>query len=256
VEALATTAAILACLGLFCVFVARRGDTALEWSVTAAHPPRTGSLPSILIDFGYWLFTPVVRLLGRVKITPNVVTAVSLPASTLAALAFGSGRFALGGWLLLFAWSLDAWDGMLARQTGTASASGEFVDAAADRYNDLVVMIGFLYYYAGNLVPSLIVGAALIGTTLVSYTRAKGEALGVDPDLGWMQRQERGLYLGTAAILAPLYTARLFDLVILALGLIAIGANVTTVMRARYVLRRLQLAGDRRSAPVERSFRP
>jgi CDP-diacylglycerol--glycerol-3-phosphate 3-phosphatidyltransferase len=249
VEALATTAAILACLGLFCVFVARRGGTALELSVTPAHPPRTGSLPAILTAFGYWLFTPVVGLLRRFKITANVVTAVSLPVSTLAALAFGSGRFALGGWLLLLAWSLDAWDGMLARQTGKASPCGEFLDAAADRYNDLVVMIGILYYYAGDLVPSLIVGAALIGTTLVSYTRAKGEALGVDPNLGWMQRQERGLYLGAAAILAPVYpglvpegaTHPRFDLMIVALGLVAVGANVTAVMRARYVLRRLRV---------------
>ena len=64
-----------------------------------------------------------------------------------ARLAIGAGRFALGGWLLMFAFICDSWDGIVARVTRTESVAGKFFDATIDRYNDLITYVGFMYYY-------------------------------------------------------------------------------------------------------------
>src|SRR4030095_1510619 len=144
--------------------------------------------------------TPGVRL-GR---TPNMITPLSLVFTVAAAALFGMGRFAEGGWALLFGFMCDAWDGIVARKTNRSSVAGEFFDATVDRYNDLFAFLGLMYYYRNDLVPLVLATAALIGSTLTSYTRAKGEACGVDPNVGWMQRHERGVYLGLATVTAPI----------------------------------------------------
>jgi CDP-diacylglycerol--glycerol-3-phosphate 3-phosphatidyltransferase len=138
----------------------------------------------------------------------------------------------------------DAWDGIVARKTNVSSEAGEFFDATIDRYNDLIAFLGIMYYYRNDPLPLLLAAAALVGSTLTSYTRAKGESVGVDPNVGWMQRHERGVYLGLATCTAPILahfiepgaTHPRHFAVIAALALMAITANVTAVWRARFVL--------------------
>jgi CDP-diacylglycerol--glycerol-3-phosphate 3-phosphatidyltransferase len=157
------------------------------------------------------------------------------------------GHFGVGGMVVLLAFSLDAWDGLLARETAGACDAGEVVDATIDRYNDVIIMLGFLYYYRLDLVPWLVASAALVGTVLVSYTRAKGQAFGIDTNFGSLQRHERGLYLAIAAILAPAVAILTgepaehprYYAVIVALGVVAVGTNITAVSRARFVITRL-----------------
>src|SRR5438270_236484 len=115
------------------------------------------------------------------------------------------------------------------------------------------VFLGLRSYYANDPVPLGLATATLIGSTLTSYTRAKGEAVGVDPNVGWMQRHERGVYLGLATALAPVvawFTERTaahphYLIVVAALALMAVTANVTAVWRARFVLAGLQKRGAR-----------
>ena len=145
------------------------------------------------IDFGYWLLRPFLGMFRFVNMTPNTLSLLSLPASIAAAMTIGMGRFGFGGPLLLLAFGLDAWDGLLARETAVATDAGEVVDATLDRFNDVVVMLGFLYYYRLDVVPWLLAGAALAGTVVVSYARAKGQAFGIDPNFGYFQRHERAL---------------------------------------------------------------
>jgi CDP-diacylglycerol--glycerol-3-phosphate 3-phosphatidyltransferase len=206
--------------------------------------PRSPYLPRILMEFGYWMFTIPVAICLRLGVTPNVLTASSLPCTLAAAIAFALGYFALGGWILLFAFTLDAWYGIVARQTGTASPCGEFLDATVDRYKDLIAFLGLMYYYRHDSLPLFLAAAALVGSTLVSYTRAKGEAVGVDPNVGWMQRHERAVYLSASTVLAPIAASFLepgaehprYHLVVAALGLVALATNITAVWRVRFVV--------------------
>src|SRR5439155_12575424 len=136
------------------------------------------------------------------------------------------------------------WDGIIARETNVSSISGEFLDATVDRYNDIIGFLGIMFYYRNDPIPLALATASLIGSTLVSYTRAKGEAVGVDPNVGWMQRHERAVYLGVSAVFAPIFAAFIegnvahprFHLVWLAMAIMAFTTNVTAVWRARFVL--------------------
>jgi CDP-diacylglycerol--glycerol-3-phosphate 3-phosphatidyltransferase len=209
--------------------------------------PRIFGLPAVAVDLGYSLLVSVVPLFRRFNITPNALSCVSLPVSVLAAITIAHGSFAAGGALMLLAFSFDAWDGLLARDTATASDAGEVVDATIDRYNDVIVMLGFLYYYRLDALPWLLASAALVGTVLVSYTRAKGEAFGVVAELGIMQRPDRAAWLGVATLIAPGVAmlggdraghARYYS-VLGALAIVAIGTNITAIRRARFVITRL-----------------
>ena len=87
-------------------------------------------LSRFFIEAGYWYFEPLERLCLRLRITPNQLTAGSLACSVGGAAAFATGRFTLGGWLVIACAVLDALDGMVARTRGTASDAGELIDAA------------------------------------------------------------------------------------------------------------------------------
>ncbi len=244
-EALGIWVVLGTCAMAFGVFVVRGRSVGRPAGFIA--PFRTGGLPSVLIDFGYWILSPTVGAFRRAHLSPNGLTALSVPVTIVAAIALGAGYFGFGGGAILVAFGLDACDGALARQTGRASAAGEFIDATADRYNDLLIFLGILYYYRDDVVAVVITAAALIGTSAVSYTRAKGEAMGVDPNIGWMQRQERGVLLGTGALLAPLVsslceaaTSPRYHVMIVMLAAIAIGTHVTVVVRGQYVVAALR----------------
>jgi CDP-diacylglycerol--glycerol-3-phosphate 3-phosphatidyltransferase len=257
--ALAATSMLLALsVVLFSLFLRGRWAGVVE-ERPASQPMRTGALPNIAIEFGYWVLTPFVPVFRRLRVTPNTLSLLSLPVALTSAVTLGLGHFGVGGALLLLAFSLDAWDGLLARETAGDCDAGEVVDATVDRYNDVIVMLGFLYYYRHDLVPWLIAGAALVGTVLVSYTRAKGQAFGIDTNFGSLQRHERGLSLAIAAMIAPAVAMLagepvehpLYYAVIVALAVVAIGTNITAVSRARFVITTL-LAGPGRDEPVNR----
>jgi len=202
-------------------------------------------LPRVFLEFGYATFTVPIAICARLGVTPNQVTYASLGVTLLAALAFGSGRFGLGGWALFFAFMLDAWDGILARKTNRVTTWGAFLDSTIDRYNDLVVFLGIAYYYRNDPIPALICAVAMVGSTVVSYARAKGAAVGHDPNVGYMQRHERAVWLGTGAVLAPIVAAFLepqaahprFHSMIAVLFVVAITTNITAIWRIRVVMR-------------------
>jgi len=205
-------------------------------------------LPRLVMEFGYWMFTLPILALVRLGVSANMVTAASALFTLLAAGFFAAGQFALGGWTLILAFSCDAWDGIIARKTGTSSPAGEFLDSSVDRYNDLIAFFGFMYYYRNDPLPLALAALAAVGSTVTSYARAKGESVGIDFNVGYMQRHERGAYLGASAVFAPLVTMWIepgatpprYHLVIFALGLLAVLTNLTAYMRIRYVFVRLR----------------
>ena len=149
---------------------------------------------------------------------------------------------------MIVSFSLDAWDGALARALGIASDAGEALDAMIDRYNDVIVMMGFVYYFRSEPVSWLVAAAALLGTVAVSYIRGKGAALAVDPVFGCMQRHERGVWLALATVVAPAVAALAeqpsrhpaYYVVVVALAAVAIGTNLTAIRRTQFVVARLE----------------
>jgi CDP-diacylglycerol--glycerol-3-phosphate 3-phosphatidyltransferase len=217
-------------------------------------------LPRVILEFGYWMFTLPIAICLKLGITPNMLTVGSLLVTIGAAIAFTLGHFSFGGWVLFLAFTMDAWDGIIARKTGRSSVAGEFLDATIDRYNDLIGLLGLMLYYRNDPIPLALATAVLIGSTLVSYTRAKGEAVGVDPNVGYMQRHERAVYLGISTVMAPVLAAFVegevarprYHLVWIGLAIMALTTNFTAIWRAKFVLDGLRKQG--KAAPtVEKS---
>lgn len=147
---------------------------------------------------------PVVAWLAERGVTPNQVTLAALAISVLAALCIGAGWLRLGALVLIVGSLGDLLDGMLARSTGQVTPLGAFFDSTLDRIGEGAVLAAVAYRFALADRPLLVVLVvlALLGSLLVSYTRARAEALGVDCKVGLMSRAERlvliiaGLLLG------------------------------------------------------------
>lgn len=153
-------------------------------------------------EYWLWLTSPVVRFFIWLKITPNIITVIGVILSCLSAFFLGIGHMGLGGWLMVFAASFDIFDGHVARKTNQVTLSGAFFDSVMDRISEGVVFIGLAFYYRYHW-GLFFVLVALIGSVLVSYSRARGDSVGVAYAGGSMQRPERIVYLGVGAIFVP-----------------------------------------------------
>ncbi|MBT8494845.1 MAG: CDP-alcohol phosphatidyltransferase family protein [Deltaproteobacteria bacterium] len=188
------------------------------------------------IEFFLWLIGPIERVVIRSGLTPDSLTLASIVASAGSGLAIATGHLATGGWLYIFAGLLDTLDGRLAKVTGQQSRAGAFLDSVCDRWAELLVLAGFAIFLRDTvwLAPTLL---AIAGSVMVSYTRAKGEGMGVTLDGGHMQRPERIAILATGTLLTAFFeatreTAELSVVVIgVALLLVGLGSTVTAVGR-------------------------
>ena len=196
-----------------------------------------------------WVLSPFERLLARLHVSPSAITFASLVAAVGSALCLSRGRFGAGGWLYLVTGMLDILDGRVARATGRVSRAGAFFDSVIDRYAELAVLSGLAIYYRDRWVLAVALAAA-VGSVMVSYVRARGEALGVDVKVGTMQRPERLFYLGLMVCQSPAWEAlfpsvgkTLFAPAVAALLLLGASANVTALRRIRHTLRALDPRG-------------
>jgi CDP-diacylglycerol--glycerol-3-phosphate 3-phosphatidyltransferase len=209
-------------------------------------------LHKAVMEMPYWLLGPLVRALADLRVTPNMVTMFSLVPTTLAAVAAAFGWFGLAGVLGTAGALCDLVDGLLARQLGVSSDAGEVVDAAVDRYSEVLLLAGFGIYYRTHWEMLLLIFAALGGSFMFSYTTAKAEALNVTVPRGAMRRAERAVYLLTGAVLTAC-TRFFFDgfpsmalrqlPIIVALALIAAATNVSAVQRFAAMARALRARG-------------
>ncbi len=161
----------------------------------------------------YRIINPFIKLLIALKITPNMVTTIGLLLNLVAAGVFVYGAEASrrgdmdiigwGGAMILFAGIFDMIDGRLARVSNTSSKFGAFYDSVLDRYSEMFMFLGICYYLVAHhyLFSSFFAFLALIGSSMVSYTRARAEGLGIKCDIGWMQRPERIVIIGGSALL-------------------------------------------------------
>ena len=179
------------------------------------------------------LLDPVVRAAIRAGITPNVVTLLGFAGNALAALLAARGQLMAAGLVMLVASALDLVDGALARATGRAGPFGAVFDAVLDRYSEAVVLLGIAVYYAdrGGDVQLTLLFAAVTGSVLVSYVRARAETLGFSLREGLFTRAERVLVTAIALIVAQWWGGALLA----ALWLLAVATNVTALQRLYHV---------------------
>lgn len=197
--------------------------------------------------FMMWILGPYERGLVRLGVSPQTITAASVVTALVAGLALARGSFALGGWLYLVAGILDILDGRVARASGCTSTAGAYFDSVADRYAELFVLTGLALYYRDSWRLWLPLAAAF-GSLMVSYARARGEALGVDVHIGTMQRPERLFYLGVTIAYSPLWESLVgpggehpeYLPTVVMLAFLAASSHITAVHRGVHTFRRLQ----------------
>src|SRR5580692_2582968 len=160
----------------------------------------------------YKIINPFVRLLIRLGLTPNAVTTIGLLLNIGVAVIFifggeegNRGDLRYIGWagaLILFAGLFDMLDGQVARLGNMSSRFGALYDSVLDRYSELIMFFGICYYLVAHhyFISSLIAFIALIGSMMVSYTRARAEGLGIECKDGLMQRPERVIITGVSAL--------------------------------------------------------
>jgi CDP-diacylglycerol--glycerol-3-phosphate 3-phosphatidyltransferase len=210
-------------------------------SPQAGQLPRGGSLLSNrLKEAGRALLAPLVRLAQRLGITPNGVTVIGFVVVAVAAGMVAYGQL-LGGAAILVAGSLlDAVDGALARATGGTTAFGGFLDSTLDRAAEAILYAGVIVYFlrseADPIGPVVLALAALCGSFMVSYTRAKAEAFGISAAVGLAPRTERLVLVVAGIALAGFGIG--FGL-IGAIGIVAALAAATTIQRIWHVQREM-----------------
>ncbi len=167
---------------------------------------------------------PIGAFLNRLGLMPNTMTILGLIGNTAGAVLLGMGQMTWGGILILLMGPVDALDGTMARLRGEPSEFGAFVDSVTDRYSELVIFGGLLYYYAqqGEWLPALLAYIAAAGSVLVSYTRARAQSLGYETKVGILTRMERYF------VMAPLLV---LNLPIIMLWIMAVLTNITAIQR-------------------------
>lgn len=167
---------------------------------------------------------PIGALFNRLGLMPNTMTLLGLAGNIVGAYLLARGEMIWGGLLILLMGPVDALDGTMARLRGMAGKFGAFVDSVTDRYSELVIFAGLLYYYAqqDNTTMAMATFAAAAGSVLVSYVRSRGQSLNWDTKIGILTRMERYL------VLAPALILQIPDI---GIWIIAILANFTALQR-------------------------
>lgn len=160
----------------------------------------------------YRVINPFVHLLIKIGLTPNAVTTIGLMLNIGVAVIFikgaeigNRGELTYVGWagaLVLFAGLFDMLDGQVARLGKMSSTFGAMYDSVLDRYSEMIMFLGICYYLVAHhyFLSSLFAFIALIGSMMVSYTRARAEGLGVQCKGGLMQRPERVVLIGVSGL--------------------------------------------------------
>ncbi len=188
------------------------------------------------------LATRSVTTLGRTRLSPDVLTAGGVTLCALAAVfVYFEHRddvlfYWLGAAVFLAGSLLDILDGAVARAGGRSSAFGAFLDSTTDRMSEAFVLgaVALVFARGGNEVALGFAFAALAGSFLVSYTRAKAESLGVRGEVGIGSRPERVVVLTAGLVLAP------WGALQWAIYVLTATAWITVVQRVLYVRSQLR----------------
>jgi phosphatidylglycerophosphate synthase len=162
-------------------------------------------------------------------IHPDVITVLGLLLAAIASVPIARGDYALGGVILLLGLPLDALDGAVARAMKRTDQFGGVLDSTLDRYAEGMIFAALGYGFAtrNELAYFLLAMAALNGSFVVSYVRARAGEAGLSVKVGWFSRMER---------VAVLLVVLLFPVLLIpGLLLLAVGTNISAVQRLWYV---------------------
>jgi phosphatidylglycerophosphate synthase len=152
------------------------------------------------------MIQPLNIALHRLRVSADHLTLAGIVFGALAALAFAEGRLPLGGLFLILAGVADMLDGSLARASGSATPFGSFMDSVADRFTDCLILGGLAWHFRTTTELAITL-AAIGGSFLVSYTKARAEGLGISCEVGLMERPERMILLIAGALSGLMRTA-------------------------------------------------
>lgn len=135
--------------------------------------------------------------LDRLGVTPNMITIFGLIGTAIAAFFVYRGQLFVAAIAAAVSAAMDAFDGSLARYQGIKGPFGAFLDSTIDRYGEGLLLMGLGLYFLEIQKPAMILvtGGAILGSMLVSYTRARGEAVGYTVRCGLFTRVERAIVL-------------------------------------------------------------
>lgn len=163
------------------------------------------------------VFGPIITLLVKLKVTPNMITTIGMLLNIVAAGVFIYGAEQLdrdsltivgwGGFWILIGGLFDVFDGHIARATGQSSKFGALYDSVLDRYSELIMFFGICYYLISHdyLKSSMFAFIAMIGSIMVSYVRSRAEGLGIECKVGVMQRPARVVLVGAGALFTGVF---------------------------------------------------
>lgn len=203
-----------------------RGENQTSSKINSEYWTLTGWVKSwadVILD-------PLSRLLARLGVQPNLLSLIGFFIASAAGAVVAAGHISHGGWLFLLSGPFDALDGALARIAGLETRFGAFLDSFIDRYSEAALLFGILYWsnFQGDRILIALTFLTLLGSLMVSYARARAEALNISCKVGLFTRLERFIVL----TLALLTNQLLIGLVILACL-----TNFTALQRMFHVYR-------------------
>ena len=174
-----------------------------------------------------------MRFLARTPLTPNVVSWLGFILTLGAAALIITGHPFAAGFVVLLAGFFDILDGSLARLTKKVTPFGAVLDSTLDRLSEAVLLIAVVVSFEKTLLLVLLVFLALVGSLLVSYIRARAEAVGLEsPHIGLFTRAERVVVLALGLLLSHIDYA-----LVIALAVIVAFSFFTAGQRLVYVWR-------------------
>lgn len=191
------------------------------------------------------LAAQIIRPLANLGITPNTFTLIGLFFSVVTAVVISQGLFVIGGLLVLFTGIFDLFDGATARLRNIETTFGAFLDSTLDRYSEAIILGGLLFYallhpamqdnlwFTGSvqLWMIILIYISIVGSLMVSYTKARAEGLDIECKTGLLARPERVVILAIGL---------LFGLTMWALLVLAVFSNITAIERMFAVYRATQ----------------
>lgn|SRR6478672_5123143 len=204
-------------------------------------PPRYVKQPTDYVKNGALrAIEPAISFLARHNVSPNTITSVGTLLTIAASVVYATGHIMTAGWIMNVTAFFDVADGEVARRTGRSSVFGAFYDSTLDRVADGALMAGLAFFYATNpihhnLAMVVVCLVCIIGTFLISYTRARAETLGIDAKVGLMQRPERMVLLSVPQSFFGLFWNGWVLMGIILL--LTVTAWITAIQRIAYVYR-------------------
>jgi len=194
------------------------------------------------VDFvttGYLrLMEPIAAVLIKLRVSANALTTIGTLSTVVGGIAFAFGHMHLGGFIVGITAISDALDGIVARKSGQVTTFGAFYDSTLDRIADGALLAGLAFFYGTDPVnhsmPLLAMClAGMIGTFMVSYTRSRAEALGINAKVGVMQRAERVILL---VVPQALFGLALHGWVLaIVVTILTVTAWITAIQRINFV---------------------